>query len=532
MRKYCFDLGFTILLFLFSIFALSNIGFIFHLGVNYFYVLISFVICEIYLFKSKNFIQKNIFLFIFFVLSLVFAMCFIDVSFDGRCYHFTLENLFRHGYNPIYDNIYEFSKNNNIFYNLVFANSYPNALEVIRSNFYLIFNNMESSKIVNFLFAFSTFFYSIYFLNRKLDKIKTFVLSICIFSLTVLITQINTKMADFSLYCVFIMQLFSIILIDKNEDTKKNSAVFILSSILSIALKYTGLYTSLIMIAVYFIFKRNKDFIKTTAIIAISSLILCLQPYCTNILKFKNPFYPSLGYNKLDFMTGQNPKEFKNKPYIYKFVRSMFSSSSDARINNPETPPIFWKVPFTLHFDMPFVQEELRISGFGHLFSGIFIISVIFSLWLMIKKKKGILVFSIIYLTVLLNPLCWWARFVPQLQMLPCACCYYFRKNNIIFYILSALIIFNGYLTLKENYFSSAYKTYVMNEYYNHLYRISEQKQILIYKNNISMNEDDETILERLKEYGVNYKLSNDLDNDFELIKTKATISKNYYIKY
>ena len=154
------------------------------------------------------------------------------------------------------------------------------------------------------------------------------------------------------------------------------------------------------------------------------------------------------------------------------------------------------------------------------------------SLWLMIKKKKGILVFSIIYLTVLLNPLCWWARFVPQLQMLPCACCYYFRKNGIIFYILSALIIFNGYLTFKENYFSSAYKTYVMNEYYNHLYRISEQKQILIYKNNVAMNEDDETILERLKEYGVNYKLSNDLDNDFELIKTKATISKNYYIKY
>ena len=31
----------------------------------------------------------------------------------------------------------------------------------------------------------------------------------------------------------------------------------------------------------------------------------------SNIIKFKNPFYPSIGYNKLDFMTQQNPKEFK-----------------------------------------------------------------------------------------------------------------------------------------------------------------------------------------------------------------------------
>ena len=38
--------------------------------------------------------------------------------------------------------------------------------------------------------------------------------------------------------------------------------------------------------------------------------------------------------------------------------------------------------------------------------------------------------------------------------------------------------------------------------------------------------------LERLKEYGVSFKISNDRNKDFKLIKTQATISKNYYIKF
>ncbi len=532
MKKYCFDLSFAILLFLFSIFALTNIGFIFHLSVNYFYVLISFLISEIYLFKSGNFFQKNILLFIFFALAFVFSMCFIDVSFDGRCYHFTLENLFRLGYNPIFDKIIDFSKNHHIYYNLVFASSYPNAIELLRSNFYLIFNNMEITKSINYLLSFCSFFYSLYFLRRKLSITKTLLLGVCIFTLTVLITQINTKMADFSLYCIFVLQMFSLILIDKKKDVFKNSVVFVLSSIFAIGIKYTGLLNTVVIIVFYLILKRNKEFLKLALITVVSSLILCFQPYGTNIIKFKNPFYPSVGYNKLDFMTGQNPKEFLNKPYLYKFVRSMFSSTSDARINNPETPPIFWKIPFTTHFDMPFVQEELRISGFGHLFSGIFLLSFILSIYLMAKKKKSFLPFGIIYLTTFLNPICWWARFVVQLHLLPCMVCYYFRKNNIIFYLFVVLLLLNGFMTLRENYFASAYKTYIMNEYYDYLYRFSQKHPLEIYKDTNYIDEDDETILERMKEYGVNFKISNDRNKYFEPIKTQATISKSYYIKF
>ena len=529
-RNFFFSISNFILIFLFSLFALSNLGFVFKISINQFYIPLAFLISSFYLYKSGNFLKKILSILIIFLLSFFFAHLLIDTSFDGRCYHFTLENLFKLGYNPIYGDMKEFANNHNIYYNILFANSYPNALEILRSNFYYIFNNMETSKIVNFLFAFAGFFYSYYFFLIKLSKRKSLILSLCVFLCAVVICQITTKMADFALYYLFLFQLFSIILVNKKINKKENLAAFIISSVLAIATKYVGILNTLIIFLLWIFFKRRKIVLKTGLITLFITLILCFQPYITNIKKFKNPFYPSIGYNKLDFMTKQNPKEFKNKPYLYKFFRSMFSSASDARMNNPQTPKLYYKIPFTSHYDMPYCAEDVRINGFGHLFSGIFIVSVVLSI-IQIRRKKGILPLVAILSTVLLNPICWWARFVPQLHLLPIINCYYFRKNNLIFCALSFLILFNGLWVMKENISVNAYKTNVINKFYNNLYVKSQNKPIEVYMSKAPFNEDDTTILFRMNEYGVKYKMVDKLDKDFNKIKTDATITDSYWIK-
>lgn len=531
MKKYCLDISLFILVFLFLMFAITNLSFFIGASVSYWQSIVSFVLAILLLFFRGNFFKKIAIILIIFFLSFVFANLFIDTSFDGRCYHFTLENLFKLGFNPFYDDIEIFANENNIFYNLLFAKSYPNALELLRANFYLIFQNMESSKIVNFLFGFCGFFYSTYFFLNKLSKLKSIILSICVLLCAVSICQINTKMADFLIYYLFIFQLFSIILINKKINSKENIFILISSSILSIATKYVGLFNTIIIFAIWFILKKKKCFFKTSLIIIFSSLILCAQPYITNTIKFKNPLYPSIGHNKLDFMTKQNPKEFKNKPYLYKFIRSMFSSTSDSRMNNPETPKLYYKVPFTSHFDMPYGAEDTRINGFGHLFSGIFIISIILSLIQIFKRKGRIAIFAIL-LTTLLNPICWWARFVPQLHLLPVMNCYYFRRNKLIFFILSTLLIANGLWTAKENLATNAYKTYIMNKFYNDLYKISQTKLIEVFIDKTPYDEDDTTILFRMEEYGVSFRIKNKTDENFKKIKTDSTITNSYSIKY
>ena len=536
MKKYCLNLANFILIFLFSIFALSNIGFIFKLPINYAYIILSLFLATFYLFKTKKFAKKFILISIIFILSFIFANFFIDTSFDGRCYHFATENLLKLGFNPIYDNIKEFANSNNIYYNLLFSGSYPNAIETIRANFYLLFQNMESSKIVNYLLLTAGLLYSNYFFLNKLNKINSAILSFATILCSVSICQVATKMADFSLYYIFILQLFSLILIDKKEDVKENSFVFATSSILALATKYTGLLNTAIIFSVYFIYKLIKKedvkhFAKITLITFIGSLILTIQPYITNTIKFKNPFYPSIGHNKLDFMTKQNPLEFNNKPYIYKFTRSMFSSASDSRQNNPQTPKLYWKAPFTAHYDMPYVAEDVRINGFGHLFSGIFLLSVIFTIYCLVTNKNR-LAYLIIILSVFLNPICWWARFVPQLHLLPILNCYSLRKNKWIFYILSILLIINGLWIYKENFSTSGYKTYVMSNFYNDLYDNSQIKQLKVYIDKTPYDEDDTTILFRMKEYGINYTLTDKATNDFKTIHTDCTITKSYKISY
>lgn len=526
IKKYFEDFSVFILMFIFLIFAFSNIGFLFGASINLLYIFISFILSCFYLYISKNFFKKFFILSLIFFFSFVLANCYIDTSFDGRAYHFTIENILKLGYNPIWDNILNFAHKNQIYYNLLFANSYPNASETIRANFYLLFRNMESTKIVNFLLMFASFFYSYCFFSNKANKLKSFILSICTMLCAVAVCQINTKMNDIILYYIFIFQIFSLLLIKKN---RIHSLIFILSCVLAIGTKYTGLFNCVLILIIYLIFYK-KDSLKNILLIFILSTILCIQPYITNIIKFKNPLYPSMGFNKLDYMTKQNPKEFINKPYIYKFFRSMFSSTSDSRISNPQTPKLYYKIPFTNHYDLPYFSEDIRINGFGHIFSGIFIISLFLTLY-QFRRRIGLLAISSIILTVILNPICWWARFVPQLHLLPVFNCFYFRKNKIIFSILAILIIVNGLWVLKENFAVNAYKTYVINNFYNNLYEISQTKKISVYIDKTPFDEDDSTILQRLKEYGVDYNIADKTDIGFNTIKTDATITKSYMIK-
>jgi len=530
MKKIASDISMFLLLFLFSLFAISNIGFLLHFSINPFYIPISFLIASVFLFKSGDFLKKIFIVFIIFIASFILSNLFIDTSFDGRCYHFTTENLLRLGYNPFFNsNLKDFASNHNIFYNLLFSGSYPNAAEVVRANFYLIFQNMESSKIVNFLFIFAGALYSFYFFLNRLKCADSILLSICVLLCSVSICQMNTKMIDFILYYLFCFQLFSILLINEDCDKKNNFLVLIMASSLAIGTKYTGAYSTLIMLFIFLIYKFNYEKLKAACMIIILSAILCAQPYILNLVKHQSPFYPSIGKNKTDFMTKQNPIEFQNKPYLYKFIRSIFSSASDARMNNPQTPKLYWKMPFSAHYDMPFGAEDIRISGFGHLFSGIFLLSLLFSAYL-IYKRKGLVALALIYSTVLLNPVCWWARFVPQLHLLPVIICYYIEKKRAFFYILCGLILLNGAWVMRENIAVTAYKTFVMNNFYNDLYEKSKTKKIQVFIDKTPYDENDSTILERMKEYGVDFEISDTPDKNFVLPKTDCTITDSYRI--
>jgi predicted 3-demethylubiquinone-9 3-methyltransferase (glyoxalase superfamily) len=71
-----------------------------------------------------------------------------------------------------------------------------------------------------------------------------------------------------------------------------------------------------------------------------------------------------------------------------------------------------------------------------------------------------------------------------------------------------------------------------MSNFYNDLYDNSQIKQLKVYIDKTPYDEDDTTILFRMKEYGINYTLTDNATNDFKTIHTDCTITKSYKISY
>src|SRR5690606_26232504 len=92
------------------------------------------------------------------------------------------------------------------------------------------------------------------------------------------------------------------------------------------------------------------------------------------------------------------------------------------------------KIPFIIKDNETekMVYPDLRLSGFGLFFSGIFLTSIIILISIPIfyiktkklQEHKNILIgfytlITIILVSVILNPEMWWARYVPQLWLIP-----------------------------------------------------------------------------------------------------------------
>ena len=122
-------------------------------------------------------------------------------------------------------------------------------------------------------------------------------------------------------------------------------------------------------------------------------------------------------------MVHQMPANFSGKSRLEKFARSLFSRSEDAQFPYPSQ----LKIPFMVYiselkaFGSP--GPDTRVGGFGPLFSGILIYGFLLGLATGFCQKKKIWpmaqAMAIVFLTILVNPECWWSRFAPQTWVVP-----------------------------------------------------------------------------------------------------------------
>jgi len=485
-------LSMSFLAFLGSMFILSTFLFIVKIPINAasFYI---GLILSLGLLLYKNPYKMTSLLIFIGLLGCGFYLSFIslDASWDGRAYHQMGIYFLKNGYNPIYQKMSDVIELAPYLSHQIWIEHYMKFSEVTASCIYAAFNSMEVGKSVNIILAFSVFAYALWtlmnlgFLGSSRARF-CFILLCCVLITfnPVVNVQLLTYYVDGLLGSSLTLAFLSIINLEsieskyaKNANAKNNTKIalikpfnnphlliFILSLLFASSIKLTGLgYAGFIGVAyfgykiLFFPFRKSLKIFYSGILLVLLIFACNANPLLTNVFSGKHLGYPLMGKEKIDIITSQQPSNFQGMKRGEKLMHSLFSKTQNYGNNGKSE----LKFPFIKSKDEHSAQVDMRISGFGAYFSGILILCALLMLFNAkeYKKRTFVALFLLVLGSVLINPEAWWARYVPQMWLVPIVVLVYsfywlkeFRESVlrimlIIFLVLSISINLRGNLS-------------------------------------------------------------------------------------
>lgn len=378
-------------------------------------------------FTLRNSISIKLIFRLVFQALLVLSLCLFisalinDHSFDGNSYHQETVALLMNGWNP---------QNPSDFKDIpIWSIHYARGLEIIEAAISITFNDIECGKGINLILAIACFFYVKAFCLQTLNQLKkTYInlIAIAITCMPITCSQIFTFYIDFTGYIYFLLTILLIIRLSSLSRSDKSQHIrifipYICCIILSIGTKFNIFaYEMLVLLlsALWLIYQHKTHIffilLNVSILSILAGIILNFNPYITNYIHYGNPFYPLMGANSLDIMTGNTPEMFGNGRLL-DFIHSILSVK----------PPTY----------------DQRIGGFGPLMFLILLTSLVI---LIVSFKRIPKVCK--YIAVCAFASCfifdqtWWARYIPQLWLVPSVALYVaFRYSKLKFLSVSLL---------------------------------------------------------------------------------------------
>ena len=441
----CLLLGSLFLVFFATTLIIGTIFNFVKLTLSFLVIILSFFVSIVwYWFISKQYQCKKIIIplgFIAILCGCIFVSgIFNDLTYDGQTYHIATILRLINGFNPVYDHFDHL----NLIDNDIFTATYPKAAELNAAALYKITGNIEKSKASNIVLIITTFLITLasllYVTETKIKQLL--VIAFLVAANPVSIYQSLSYMVDGQFACLISCFLFLIWL----TSTKTNHLTLIslaATSILMINIKATGfVYTFIFSVGfLAFLWVYQKEKFKLilsylTVAFLIGAIFVGYNPYVTNALEYHNPFYPTplMGGFSLEkggivdlstFLIQDIPENFHNQSPLVNLIRSIFSHQE---IN---TAPTEFKIPFAFSIEelSVFKFADSRVSGFGPLFSGAIVLCFMSVLCLLKRWKFDVLKNSdasiklliafLLVISILVNTYSWWARYAPQLWLLP-----------------------------------------------------------------------------------------------------------------
>lgn len=364
-----------------------------------------------------------------------------DKSWDGMAYHqIGIVELSR-GWNPFYEQLpYEAQNskyfNREIVLNL-WINHYGKALETFSAVMMTLTGSIESGKVFNVLMllcAFCSLFWLLTRLNLMGRWWNLVVATAATFN-PIAVNQLFSYYLDGALGSLILILMCQLIMLFRTGNQEERWPAYLsifFSSIILINLKFTGLiyhaWICLVFLCLIIYLKQFGMLRRFVAVATVSGLVAVLiagfNPYVTNTLRAGHPFYPLAGKNKVDAIVHMTPKPLKGQNTFGKFLISNFSRCDN--LGETSDRAVAYKIPFTFSLQelKIFQSEGIRLNALGPLWSGIFCVTLILLVITFIRLKGIGRVYLLALVTsvvgaVAINPASWWARFIPQLWLLP-----------------------------------------------------------------------------------------------------------------
>lgn len=448
--KIIFFIGFYFLLLIASLLFMTSLLFFIKIPVTGVHLFLAVLISSaVFLFIEKA-DKKTVWLsiliaLILFVIMTVFSSAVYDISCDGNTYHKAAVGYLKNGWNPVYQDSLDFNRSAQVLPDDsadLWVDHYAKASWILGACVYSITNAIETGKVFSWLMIIALFCISYDYLSKRvLNKWQSAVAAFLIAFNPITCAQLTTFYIDGFLCVSVFTGIFFLIAITDQEYEIRNEEKWLglfCAIMLCVNIKFTGLaFIGLVSIIFYIYWlitkRKSKDFAKYAVRLTsffIASVILSVgavgySSYIKNIIYHGNPFYPLFGGGAMDIITPYAPLRFKYHGSIHNVLSSIFSVTS----NDSQILFIKYKLPFTVSKSEIDVlkQVDLRIGGFGVLFSGIFIISVILLAFCLIrsfkKDNKAFTISSLILTAVFISELAlkesWWARYNPLTYLIP-----------------------------------------------------------------------------------------------------------------
>lgn len=380
---------------------------------------------------------------------------FFDISFDGQGYHQETVFLLKNGWNPMCEPSGAFR---------TWIDHYQKGNEIIQANIYLVTNRIESIKLINLLYIYIGFSVLYFFLSvLKFNWFYKVIVAVVTILNPVVFTQVFTNYVDANWYLTLLIAFIALFTYFSKKE-KIFLMIFVLSSVIFCTIKFSSIPIYIVCLA--FAFLYNWRYVKlkifpTLLGIGFLVIICSVHPFLTNVKNGHHVFYPFAGPQKIDILNQNIPKSLLNKNRIERLSISLFSKPSNDTMSS-EVKTLVW--PFSIKKEYLFLNHEMRLGGFGFLFSGTLLISAALGIFLLFSQRdrpyRTAFVFIVLALasSIILNPASWWARLSPQIWLLPIVVFVFGLKYRTALCRLFSKI---GVLLLGINMFFPLYYTYL-----------------------------------------------------------------------